>query len=187
MYLYDLRCFTAPTAVIDAHNGPVSKILFRPGATRENVTSLLATLSKTSSLTSVNSSKGSLVMKENVEPLRSRNSSFGSQIFSPIRDQLGCVTPVQQQQLFNVPSRDSRLSTDSVFSPLRDLSGATTSNHISNDSLFSPLRENLDSNNLSPLTNSFPAKKFSVTPLLSSISEEASLANKSEKEKSSIG
>ena len=126
--------------------------------------------------------------KENVEPSlqqttmpRSRNSSFGSQVFSPIRDNIGLAS-----QSVAVPSR---LSTDSIFSPLRDLSGATTSNHISNDSLFSPLRENFDSNNassnLSPLTSTsagLATKKFSVTPLLSSITEEASLATKERKE-----
>ena len=164
VYLYDLRCFTAPTTVIDAHDGPVSSVLFRTGANRENVSSLLATLSKTASLSSVNSSKGSWMMKENVEPslqpTTSRNSSFGSEGFSPIQ-KIG-----SEKNFAAVPSR---LSTDSIFSPLRDLSGAAiTSKHISNDSLFSPLRENFDSNNassdLSPLTSGLATKKFSVTP-----------------------
>ena len=183
VYLYDLRCFTAPTTVIDAHDGPVSSVLFRTGANRENVSSLLATLSKTASLSSVNSSKGSWMMKENVEPslqpTTSRNSSFGSEGFSPIQ-KIGS----EKNFAHAVPSR---LSTDSIFSPLRDLSGAAiTSKHISNDSLFSPLRENFDSNNassdLSPLTSGLATKKFSVTPLLSSITEEASLVTKETKE-----
>ena len=69
MYLYDLRSFTAPTAVIEAHDGPVHSVLFRPGNNRENVSSLLATLSKTSSLSSVNVSKATAIMKENLEQI----------------------------------------------------------------------------------------------------------------------
>ena len=100
--------------MIDAHDGPVHSVLFRPGGNRENVSSLLATLSKTSSLSSVNLSKAS-VMKENVEP--SRNSSFGSQVFSPLRDVVGLG--LSHSNLTNAPV-SNRMSTESVFSPLRD-------------------------------------------------------------------
>ena len=173
MYLYDLRQFNAPTAVIEAHDGPVHSVLFRPGGNRENVSSLLATLSKTSSLSSVNLSK----VKENVEP--SRNSSFGSQVFSPIRDGF-CNA---NSNLSGAPM-SNRMSMESIFSPLRDTSSANAvlgsmqhGFHSSNDSLFSPLRDHFGnaSTNISPLVSaSTSAKKFSVTPLLSSISEEAS-------------
>jgi len=157
VYLYDLRYFNNPSAVIDTETkSPVTSVLFQPGGDRANVSAILSSLSKASSISSASTTQNKsqfVTLKENLKP-EEFNSSLGSQVFSPLRDvsavgspNISSMTPVPLQI-----SNCSRMSTDSVLSPLRETS-------------FNLM--------VSPVSNlSIPAKKFSTPPLLSSISEE---------------
>ena len=140
VYLYDLRQFNTPTAVIDTETkSPVTSVLFQPGGDRANVSAILSALSKTSSLSSASTTENKsqfLTLKENLKP-EEFNSSLGSQVFSPLRDvsavgspNISSLTPVPLQI-----SNCSRLSTDSVLSPLRETSFNLMVSPVSNLSI----------------------------------------------------
>lgn len=181
--LYDLRSLKDPTAILDYTKGcAVKSVLFQPTAgERLSVTSLLASVSK-SSVNNSSSSSGLAAsvsrknllkdIKENIEEPdcvsdASRKDSLGSQVFSPLRDVAG-GDQQQQQQL------------QPLFTPPTTLRNNTS--RVSNESLFSPLRENsfnMSSSNNSMMKTSltsFDRKTPSVgtpgiSPLLSSIRE----------------
>ena len=147
--MYDLRSFTSPTAVIEAHNTAVTSVLFQPGGDRSNVSSLLSSMCK-SSISSISSVRQNS-SKENLKP--DENTSLGSQVFSPVRD-------TSNLGGFGTPNLGT--------TPVMHLSGHS---RLSNESVFSPLRET-SFNMISPISNMSGQKKFSTTPQLSSIREE---------------
>ena len=58
VYLYDLRYFSTPKAVIDTNSkSPVTSVLFQPGGDRSNISALLSSLNKASSIISSNSTQ----------------------------------------------------------------------------------------------------------------------------------
>ena len=140
VYLYDLRWFESPTAILKAASPTaVSSVLFQPGGERANVSALLSSLSKTNSS-----------IKENLKPSINdeNNLSLSSHVFSPARPDLS-FTGVNSPNIPTTPgalhlSNCSRLSADSILSPLRETS------------FNSPM--------------SLPSgKKYSTTPLLTSV------------------
>lgn len=151
VYMYDLRSFNAPFAVIDTQSSsPLTSVLFQPGnMDRSNISSVLSSMSR-----SYNHSSNSVTtshMKENLKP--DINDSFGSHGFSPLRTDgslVGSPAPFNES-IRGFLSAGSRLSSESAFSPLRETSF----------------------NNASPLAPN--QLRLSTTPLLSSIREEESL------------
>ena len=58
VYLYDLRYFSTPKAVIDTNSkSPITSVLFQPGGDRSNISALLSSLNKASSIISSNSTQ----------------------------------------------------------------------------------------------------------------------------------
>lgn len=147
VYMYDLRSFNAPFAVIDTQSGsPLTSVLFQPGnMDRSNISLVLSSMSRSNNYSGVSSQ-----MKENLTP--NVNDSFGSHGFSPLRTDGSIVgSPAPFNGSFvGFLSAGSRLSSESVLSPLRE----TSFNHAS------------------PMANSQP--RLSTTPFLSSIREEES-------------
>jgi hypothetical protein len=108
-------------------------------------------------------------MKENIQP--EDNTSYGSQVFSPLREQggfggLGVFTPTSTTPMM-MSVNNSRLSTESVFSPLRE----TSSNTFSPAASIAGAGKKLS---MTPVT-SFERR----TSILTSIREEAGNASAS--------
>ena len=163
VYLYDLRSFNSPTAVFKAQDSSVTSVLFQPGGDRANISALLASLSKNSSTLSTQSQsappiRNRLNTKENLRPDDLNNTSFGSQVFSPLRDA-------------NLSGLGRFSSSPNILATTPNQLHISTSSRLSSESVLSPLRDT--SLNMASPGSSFNAfKKFSTPTVLTSITEE---------------